>query len=352
VRSRCLGWLPLVLLWLNACGTSDIDQPEPGQGEAGSDGAEGGSGGSASECQGPSPAGLEALPLLDFSDYHRGPEIAAYLAEVASALPGWVTHRVFGNSAGGRSLDVLTVDLTCAESSLAVFLNGAHHGDEPVSAEVVLGVLDTLLRSREPEVLDALSRYRFLFMPVVNPDGLAAGTRSDRNGLDLNRDYPYPGRTDGAFTTPETRAVEELSTTEQVTGALAFHSGMLSVLWPYCHTTAPTPDDQSFFGLASRVATGLGTSAALQSAHDYVSYGEYIDYAYTAHGTLALTVEVAAEKSPEPAELASIVRAGWVATRHFLAGLAALEAGQLPRSEARTLSSAVRSPRDRTGRLE
>ncbi len=337
-----------MLVWLGGCGTSRVEHGEDGSSEAGG----GGRGQEQPLCPGPAPDLVERLPPLEFSHYHGGSEITEYLARVASTLPEFVTHRVLGTSSQGRNLDVLTVDFTCTDHPKSVFLNGAHHGDEPASAEVVLGAIDGLLRSQEPEVLDALTQYRFLFMPVVNPDGLAAGTRADCNGLDLNRDYDYPGRSTEAFSAPETQAVRELSITEGVYAALAFHSGMVGVLWPYCHTTEPTADDRVFGSLAGRVAVGLGTTTALQSAEDYISYGEYIDYAYAVHGTLALTVEVAGEKSPEPTELTGIVEVSWYSLRQFLEGLVALEAGQLLPALPRGVTGEARSPRDHTGRLE
>jgi predicted deacylase len=93
-----------------------------------------------------------------------------------------------------------------------VLVIGAIHGDEPTSEGVTRGLiqeLETSLRSAEgvPVVI----------VPVANPDGLAAGTRGNARGIDVNRNFPasnwkelprgraFNGKTPASE--PETRAL-------------------------------------------------------------------------------------------------------------------------------------------------
>lgn len=67
-----------------------------------------------------------------------------------------------------------------APAARHTYVSGGIHGDEPAGA---LALLETL---RD----DALPRHHHLYLcPLLNPRGLAAGSRETPEGLDLNRDY-------------------------------------------------------------------------------------------------------------------------------------------------------------------
>ncbi|MEK7951025.1 M14 family metallopeptidase [Luteolibacter soli] len=62
---------------------------------------------------------------------------------------------------------------------LAAYLSAGIHGDEPAGP---LAVMELLKQG-------ALNDGPWLVCPVLNPTGLAAGTRDNADGVDLNRDY-------------------------------------------------------------------------------------------------------------------------------------------------------------------
>ncbi|HTZ20102.1 MAG TPA: M14 family metallocarboxypeptidase [Opitutaceae bacterium] len=64
----------------------------------------------------------------------------------------------------------------------AVYLSAGIHGDEPASPLA-------LLRLLEAGTFDA--RANWYLCPLLNPTGLAAGTRDNAEGVDLNRDYRH-----------------------------------------------------------------------------------------------------------------------------------------------------------------
>jgi len=64
----------------------------------------------------------------------------------------------------------------------SVYLSAGIHGDEPAAPLA-------LLRLLEAGTLDA--RASWYLCPLLNPTGLAAGTRENAEGVDLNRDYRH-----------------------------------------------------------------------------------------------------------------------------------------------------------------
>lgn len=74
------------------------------------------------------------------------------------------------------------------------------HGDEPASTEAVLGLIHRVAEGGDPALRAALAHVTLYLVPMANPDGAEAETRTNGVGADLNRDW-------GVFHQPETRAV-------------------------------------------------------------------------------------------------------------------------------------------------
>lgn len=63
-------------------------------------------------------------------------------------------------------------------SSSPVLIIGVFHGDEPQGKFLI----DEYLKNHSPK--------NILFIPCLNPDGMALATRTNANGVDLNRNFP------------------------------------------------------------------------------------------------------------------------------------------------------------------
>lgn len=63
------------------------------------------------------------------------------------------------------------------------------HGDEYSSTHTLLRWVQELSNLPEEKALILESRFSFLVIPVVNPDGLERATRENAKGIDLNRDF-------------------------------------------------------------------------------------------------------------------------------------------------------------------
>jgi murein peptide amidase A len=105
----------------------------------------------------------------------RGLIVAALAAAgLASAAP---QAQVIGHSVRGRPIVAYERGDRSAPSTLVV---GVIHGSEPAG----LAVIARLRRMPLPP------HVHLWLVPAANPDGLAAGTRQNTHGVDLNRNWP------------------------------------------------------------------------------------------------------------------------------------------------------------------
>ena len=81
-----------------------------------------------------------------------------------------------GRSVNGRLIEAIAF----GQGPAALFVHGGIHGDEPDAVAAVERFI-TALTDGGPRVV---------VVAAVNPDGLAAGTRDNARGVDLNRNFP------------------------------------------------------------------------------------------------------------------------------------------------------------------
>jgi hypothetical protein len=299
------------------------------------------------------------LPAIDFlTDRHDQQWIESYLKAVASAFPSIAAYKVLGKSGQGRDLPYLIINATCRASPPAILANGTHHGDEPASTEAALAIPDFLLRmsTTDASVRSLLQTYAFYVLPLVNPDGFALDTRENAAGLDINRDYSYPGRSDvDSFKTVEAGLVKSLHDSVGFRAAIAYHSGAQEVLWPWCYTADATVDGGFFTAAGQKTAQAMNFAIYQQSYDDYPTQGEYIDFAYWKNHTLAVTFEVSTVKAPSAALLAGVVDGACKGTVAWVQAVSDHDNGRL---HALSATAVVRrrfpftAPFDGTNRLE
>jgi len=141
---------------------------------------------------------------------------------------------VLGTSVLGRS--IVAVEFSppdYARPRPAALVFAAVHGDEPATVRQAEGLIADLLE-RPPG-------RRTWIVPVVNPDGLAAGTKNNARDVDLNRnfaarnwrrDHP-PGYHPGTApeSEPETRALVALVEQSGATRLVALHATYRVMNW-------------------------------------------------------------------------------------------------------------------------
>lgn len=268
---------------------------------------------------------------IDFSHYHSQEEINGYLHQVARERPDLVHFHKLGYSEQGREINYVVIAKGDAEQLPAIYLNGTHHGNEKSSTETVIGIIDYLLsHSKDPEIAHILESYALYLQPLINPDGHALNSRNDARGRDPNRDYAFPERSDEeSFKISAVKLVKELSDKVHFRAAAAFHSGMEGVLWPWCYSSQKNAEQDTFYTLSKIAAEAMGMKRYAQSYRDYPTKGEFIDYLYMTHGTLALTIEVSNESTPAAQRLAGYVQRGVIGGLSFVHAVMQLDEGTL-----------------------
>ena len=269
---------------------------------------------------------------LIFDRYHSQEEINEYLLDVAAAKPSLVKVHHLGYSDEGRDIYYAIVSKGDADQIPAIYINGTHHGNEKSSTEAVVGLFKYLVESNNQRVVDELLRnYAIYLQPLVNPDGHARGSRADALGRDPNRDYDPAN-----FRTASIKLVKQLTDKVRFRAAAAFHSGMEAILWPWGDTPSRAPDNDIFYTLSRISAEAMGVQRYLQSYYDYPTRGEFIDYVYNNHGTLALTFEISDETEPAASALPQIIRRSTAGAVAFMLSVLELNQGSLTLMSAPT----------------
>lgn len=275
--------------------------------------------------------GAGDLYAIAFDRYHTQVEINAYMRELAAKHPQLVRFHALGYSEQGREINYVVIAKGDPETKLALYMNGTHHGNEKSSTESVLGLLEYLVTHRNSsDIAPLLESYAIYIQPLVNPDGHAANSRMDSGGRDPNRDYSFPERgEEHSFKSSEIRLVKELTDRVKFRAAIAWHSGMEAVLWPLGFTSQKAADYDTFYTLSKLSAEAMGVRQFQQSYLDYPTRGEFIDYMYMQHGTLALTFEVSQAGTPPVNQLAGVVRRAVAGGVTFMLGVMQLDEGTL-----------------------
>lgn len=226
--------------------------------------------------------------------------------EVEERLRGLGTVVQIGESVLGRPI----LAVRFGEGPRALRILGGHHGDEGASVEVALRVAEALANGGVPEGTEVW------VVPLVNPDGLAAGTRANANGVDLNRNYGEQWNSlsstsgDGPFSEPETRAIRALARARSFDAGLSLHSGAANLGWVWNWTSDTRPDDEpALAAIAADYADACGAPDfwITEGADWYVTYGDTTDWTYGQWGAWDYTLEVSEVKSPPAEEVETYV---------------------------------------------
>lgn len=164
-----------------------------------------------------------ALPLMSAP----AADSTTTVARTANDRPAVVGERVIGHSVRGRPITAWHLGEPGRPGAARVLLIAGMHGNEGAPR----GILEAL---RDGPVLQGVDLW---VVPAYNPDGLAAHTRRNAHGVDLNRNYPYAWTDlDGSYESgpgpasePETRAMMRFLRRIRPHYILSFHQPLNSV---------------------------------------------------------------------------------------------------------------------------
>ena len=235
------------------------------------------------------------------------------LAEQAGAALQCRTVCVVDSGGVRYPVQVLSLGSRAPEHAAVGFFGGLH-GLEHIGAQVVLaGLRSIVTRLQWDDTLHhLLGQLHLVFMPVVNPGGMARGTRANPQGVDLMRNAPvdcaagavamvggqrlspglpwYRGPA-GAALQPEAQALCDVVTSELLPHRLAIsldcHTGfgLADRMWfPYAHTARPMAHLAELAALAQLLDSSLLHHRYVfePQSRQYLTHGDLWDHLHLA----------------------------------------------------------------------
>lgn len=267
------------------------------------------------QAQLPQPAAVPPLPITTpfAGEYlvHRPADVEAALQRIVEEHPDLASLDSIGSSVMGDELWRLTLRDADADPAYVAYIDGGHHANEYLGVELAMAFLGWLVEGHaagDERALAILADYEIRAVPMVNPDGNYVGTRTNANGVNLNRNYPYqwgvePGssgdpnsgnyRGPAPLSEPESRALwEDVNATDPVVW-ITMHTGIAEMYWPWGWTADKAPDWQMFESLEKPFEEA--TNGRLDAKQGYELYpvtGANDDSGYAFFGVPGYTIEV------------------------------------------------------------
>ncbi len=146
--------------------------------------------------------------------YYTYDELTTLLQQLHTQYPTIFTYYSIGKTYEGRDIWVVQLENTQSpkQNKTAVLYIGGMHGNEPLGSETVIYSMKAITenyttayvnQSFTEQICHIIDNVTLYFVPMINPDGIEAGTRKNRQanqcplgrtlycGVDLNRNFPY-----------------------------------------------------------------------------------------------------------------------------------------------------------------
>lgn len=262
---------------------------------------------------------------VSFAGYRTYDSVSNELKELEAQYPNIVKLETYGTTQSGHKLYALKVSDNVAvnEDEPEIMITSATHGDEVITVEVEMELIQTLLKNyqKDPRLAKMINEHELFFIPIVNPQGYSRRDRYARN-TDPNRDYPYPG-------VEERRSVDCIDSIRKFfhahdfKGSIDLHAYGKLIMFPWAYTkNSPPPADETNFQYLTNSMAELNKYEAGQiSKIIYVAKGSSADYYYWKNKTLALGIELSTSKAPPFGAVPQIVEESkemiWRFIEHF-----------------------------------
>ncbi|XP_018111458.1 carboxypeptidase M isoform X2 [Xenopus laevis] len=273
------------------------------------------------------------LCSLDFT-YHDNKAVENYLKAINKNYSSITYLHSIGASVAGNQLWVLVIGLHPSHHMIGIpemKYVANMHGNEVVGRELMLHLIEYLVTSYKTDMVisQLINNTRIHIMPSMNPDGFDASVqdcygiigRTNKNGYDLNRNFPDAFDLNPNPIQPETRAVMDWINNENFVLSANFHGGAVVASYPYDNANSEnneiSPDNDFFKNLATLYATNHANMhqgvQCLNTAifpngitNGYLWYpvrGGMQDYNYIYGQCFEITIELSCCKYPDASML-------------------------------------------------
>jgi len=243
------------------------------------------------------PLGTTGIQNWDF--YHTYAQVRDTLKAIALRHPTICQVESLGLSVQNRVVWGIRIsdNIGTRENEPRFRIIGNQHGNEHIGCEPPMYMATILadsygVSSRLTQIVD---NYETVIIPMANPDGATANTRSNANGVDINRDNGYmwlgDGGSTGFFSQPENKALKADADAHAYTLSLAFHSGAYYVNYLWNYTPVLTQDD----AFLKQISVGYDHWVHYDTTNGwgwYQTNGDIDDVSYGLYGDFDTTIEI------------------------------------------------------------
>lgn len=210
------------------------------------------------------------------------------------------TTQVIGYSERGRPI----IAYSFGSGSKTVLFQGAMHGNEGNTK----ALLDTWIGALEASPSQIPAGTRVVVIPLVNPDGYAAGSRYNANSIDLNRNFnttDWKTDIETVFGEPKPGGGGDAPESESESKALAAYTSKLSPSLTLSYHSVAGYVIANTCGNSSAVAasyaslTGYRNQTGVSGAFSYEITGTYDDWMCQRLGLRSVLIELATSYSAE-----------------------------------------------------